>query len=155
MTRAKDGVFQVTDRNGCDGNGARFNIAPGYYNVYARAPGKPNKHVDIHANGMFNDSATGETIIPLGFVALPREKGQPKSVNINELFYVDVSLCTAYDELLGTCTETTTYTGTRVFGIEELLACWWDYNNYGLKNLQVRFYGCTLDPNGEANDYCR
>lgn len=155
MTQAKDGVFRVTDRNGCDGNGAEFNIAPGNYNVYARALGKPGGKANVSAYGNFSDAADGYRILPLGFVALTREKGQSQSVNINELFYVDVSLCTFYDEVLGTCTQTTTYTDTWVFGIDELLSYWWDYDNYGLKNVQVRFYECTLDPTGEADDYCR
>jgi hypothetical protein len=36
-----------------------------------------------------------------------------------------------------------------------LLSYWWDYNNQGLKLLQVRFYPCTLDATGTATDYCR
>ncbi len=146
------GGFLVTDPNGTDGS-ASFNIAPGHYNVYARALGKPNGNVHIQANGTFNDTLAGETLIMLGYVDISRSKGQPQVLNINNLFYVDVTICTAVVE--GVCTETTTYTDTWVFDIPELLSYYWDYDNAGLKLLQVRFYPCTLDATGEANDYCR
>lgn len=152
MTQATDGVFQVIDRNGCDGE-AEFNIAPGHYNVYARALGKPGGKVNISAYGNFTDAATGYEIIPLGYVNIARVAGKPVSVNINKLFYVDVDVCTAAEE--GTCTEITEYREYWVFDIEELLSYWWDYNNEGLKTLQVRFYECTLDPTGQAEDFCR
>ena len=154
MTQDAGGVFQVVDRNGLDGE-TEFNIAPGYYNVYARALGKPNNHVDITAEGLFDDAQDGEKVIWLGAVKLTRESGKPQSVNINKLFYVDVILCTAYDEINQVCTKTTTFTDTWVFDIDELISYWWDYDNDGLKLLQVRFYECTLDPTGEANDFCR
>jgi hypothetical protein len=35
------------------------------------------------------------------------------------------------------------------------MSYWWDYDNEGLKNLEVRFYECTLDPTGAADNYCR
>lgn len=153
MTQAEDGEFRVTDRNGTDGT-AEFNIAPGYYNVFARALGRPLRHVIIESGGIFEDAEQGDRLIWLGMVRLDREKGKPQTVNINELFWVDVTLCTAVDPD-GNCTETTEYTDTWVFDIEELLEYFWDYDNYGLKLLQVRFYACTIDPTGQAPDYCR
>lgn len=156
MTQDAGGVFQVVDRNGLDNDGAEFNIAPGYYNVYARALGKPNNnYVDITARGEFDDAQEGETLIWLGAVNLARESKKPQSVNINRLFYVDVTLCTEYDEINEVCTETTSYDDYWVFGIDELMEYWWDYDNYNLKLLQVRFYECTLDATGVAKDFCR
>ena len=155
MTQADDGVFQVVDRNGIDADGAEFNIAPGHYNVYGRALGKPNGKVNITAWGNFTDAETGYQLLNLGYVNLARESGKPQSVNINNLFYVDATLCTAYDAVGEVCTETTEYKYYWVFDIAELFDYWWDYDNYGLKNLQVRFYECTLDPTGTAHDYCR
>ena len=154
MTQDPAGVFKVVDRNGCDGE-AEFNIAPGYYNVYARALGKPGGKVNISAWGNFTDAETGYQLLNLGYVNLARESGKPQSVNINNLFFVDVSLCTAYDAVSGICTQTTDYNDYWVFDIAELFDYWWDYDNNGLKNLQVRFYECTLDPTGTADDYCR
>jgi uncharacterized lipoprotein NlpE involved in copper resistance len=81
MTQAPDGVFRVTDRNGCDGQ-AEFNIAPGHYNVYARALGSPKGKVNVSAWGNFTDLETGYQLINLGYVNLARESGKPQSVNI-------------------------------------------------------------------------
>ena len=152
MTQDEGGVFQVVDRNGLDGQ-TQFNIAPGHYNVYARALGKPNGNVHIQANGTFDDAVTGETLKMLGYVDISRSTGKPQNLNINNLFYVDVTICTA--SLDGVCTEMTTYTDTWVFDIPELLEYYWDYDNNNLKLLQVRFYPCTLDATATANDYCR
>ena len=153
MAQDPNGEFKVTDRNGLDGT-AKFNIAPGHYNVYAAALGKPNGKAHIDAYGNFTDAVDGSTLILLGYVDIARSKGQPQSVNINQLFYVDVTLCTAVDAE-GSCTEQVVYEDYWVFDIAELLEYYWDYTNNGLKLLQVRFYGCTLDPSGQASDYCR
>jgi hypothetical protein len=152
MTQDEGGVFQVVDRNGLDGQ-TQFNIAPGHYNVYARALGKPNGAAHIQANGTFDDAVTGETLKMLGYVDISRSTGKPQNLNINNLFYVDVTICTTM--LDGVCTEETTYTDTWVFDIPELLEYYWDYDNANLKLLQIRFYPCTLDETATANDYCR
>ena len=155
MTQDTDGEFKVVDRNGLQGP-AEFNIAPGHYNVYARALGKPGGKVNITANGTFIDAEVGEKLILLGYVNINRTTGKPKSVNINELFYVNVTLCTQYNETSGSCEEWVVFEDYWVFDIDELLIeYYWDYNNEGLKLLQVRFYECTIDPTGTAPDYCR
>ena len=138
MTQDPDGEFKVVDRNGTDGT-AEFNIAPGYYDVYARALGKPNGKVHIESWGEFEDDE-GFKVIKLGEVDLSRDKGKPQTVNINKLFYVTVILCVDYDEVNNVCNETVTYTNTWVFDIEELIAYYWEYYNSNLKLLQVRFY---------------
>lgn len=153
MTQDTEGQFRVTDRNGLDGS-ASFNLAPGKYNIYAAALGKPNGKTSIGANGIFEDAVEGSTLILLGYVDIERSKGSPKGVNINELFYVDVTLCTAIDNE-GNCTEYVKYEDFWVFDIEELLGYYWDYNDNGLKLLQVRFYECQLDPSAQSDNYCR
>ena len=135
MTQDTNGEFKVTDRNGLDGR-AGFNIAPGHYNIYATALGKPGGNVHIDSFGEFEDAVEGTTLILLGYVDISRDKGKPQSMNINELFYVDVTLCTAVDSE-GNCTEWVQYEDFWVFDIEELLEYYWDYNNNGLKLLQV------------------
>jgi len=154
MTQDTDGEFKVVDRNGLDGK-AKFNIAPGHYNIYAIGLGKPGKSVHIDAYGNFTDAVEGTTLILLGYVDISRDRGKPQSVNINELFYVDVTLCTAVDPVTGVCTEWVEYEDYWVFDIDELIEYYWEYNNEGLKLLQVRFYECTLDPLGAEPDYCR
>jgi hypothetical protein len=130
MTQDPDGQFEVVDRDGTDGR-AQFNIAPGYYDVYARALGKPNGDVHIESWGEFEDD-TGTSILKLGEVDLTRERGKPQTVNLNHLFYVDVTLVVNG--------EMVDYNNTWVFDIEELLEYYWEYDNSGLKLLQVRFY---------------
>lgn len=153
MTQDPEGEFRVTDRNGLDGR-AEFNIAPGHYNIYAAALGTPGGKVDINAYGEFEDAVETTKLLWLGYVDISRTQGKPQSENINELFYVDVTLCIAVDAY-GNCIEEVVYEDYWVFDIEELLEYYWDYNNQGLKLLQVRFYECTIDPTGTANDYCR
>jgi hypothetical protein len=153
MTQDEDGEFYVVDRNGTDGT-AEFNIAPGYYNVFARALGKPIPDtVQINASGEFFDALDGMKLIWLGMVNLTREKGKPQTVNINELFYVDVLLCKAVEA--DVCVEWVEYTDTWVFDIEELYNYFWEYDNVGLRLMQIRFYPCTIDPTGTVDDYCR
>ncbi len=154
--------FKVVDRCGVDEKPAKteFMIAPGTYNVYARALGKPNKHVEICSYGEFQEYDT-TNILWLGCVDVKdttREKGKPKSVNINELFYVDVILSILDEE--GNIV-TVEYKDFWVFDIDELIEYYWEYDNDGLKLLQVRFYECRLinpaDYPGEnyPKDYCR
>ena len=158
MTQNESGVFDVVDRNGLDGT-AEFNIAPGHYNVYARALGKPGGKVNITAWGEFQEHDTTKLLL-LGYVNINRTTKKPKSVNINELFYVDVTLSILDEE--GNIVEVV-YTDFWVFDIPELLEYYWGYNNEGLKLLQVRFYECQLInpedyPSGPADypkDYCR
>jgi uncharacterized lipoprotein NlpE involved in copper resistance len=159
MTQNESGVFDVVDRNGLDGR-AEFNIAPGHYNVYARALGKPGGKAKITAYGNFTDAVEGTKLEWLGCVDINRTKGkQPQSVNINELFYVNVTISTLDEE--GNIV-TVVYEDFWVFDIPELLEYYWDYNNGGLKLLQVRFYECKLiNPDDYGNtaeypkDYCR
>lgn len=154
MTQSPNGSFYVTDRNGLDGS-ASFAIAPGHYNVYARALGKPGGKTNISATGNFTDALDEYSLLPLGYVDISRSVGKSKPLNINDLLYVDVTLCTSVNATTGTCNQTTTYEDTWVFDVPELLEYYWNYTNDGLKLLQVRFYGCTLDPTGTVSDYCR
>jgi len=139
MTQAADGHFEITDRNGTDGE-ASFNIAPGHYDVFARALGKPGPGgVHIESWGEFEDY-TGSLYLKLGEIDLTREKGKPQTVNINRLFYVDVTLCLDYDDVNDVCLDEVTYRNEWVFDIEELLQYYWEYYNVDVKLVQVRFY---------------
>jgi len=150
MTQDLNGEFKVTDRDGTDGS-ASFNIAPGKYNIYARALGKPGGNTKIDAWGEFTDAQDGTSLQLIGYVDITRTKGTSKWVNINSLFYADVTLCVEVNDL-GECVKKVVYDDYWIF---ELLNYWWEYNNKGLKLLQVRFYECTLDPTGTKENYCR
>ena len=131
MTQDPGGQFEVVDRNGTDGR-AEFNIAPGHYDVYATALGKPNGSVHIDAMGEFLDDALDTKLVKLGEVDLTRDKGKPQRTDINHLFYVTVTVTSGG--------ITTTYTDFWVFDIPELLEYYWDYLNSKCKLVQVRFY---------------
>ena len=130
MTQDPNGVFKVVDRNGLDDGVAEFNIAPGHYDVYARALGKPGGDLTITSYGLFEDDA-GDFLY-LDHVDISRETGKPKTVNINKLFYVDVTFLVGGEEV--------SYHNKWVFDIAEFLEYFWDYDNKGVKLLQVRFY---------------
>jgi hypothetical protein len=130
MTQDPDGEFKVVDRDGTDGT-AEFNIAPGHYDVYARALGRPGGGVHIESWGEFEDD-TGTPVLKLGEIDISREKGKPQTVSLNRLFYVDVTLVVNG--------QTVEYKNTWVFDIQELLDYYWEYYNNNLKLLQVRFY---------------
>ena len=163
MTQDPDGEFEVVDRSGVGEKPAKteFNIALGHYNVYARALGKPGGKANISAYGDFGDFTDefGDSIILLGYVNINRSTRKPTSVNINELFYVDVTLYDTEGNIVGV------YEDYWVFDIDELIEYYWDYNNKGLKLLQVRFYECKLinpedeelynSPADYPKDYCR
>lgn len=161
MTQDPDGVFQVVDRDGTDGT-AEFNIAPGYYLVFARALGKPGEqeydvYVHIDAKGRFAVTDEngepiyfyvddqGNEVILLGAIDISRLKGKPETRDLNPLFYVTVDL---YEP--GADPEVddpvASYVNEWVFDIEELYEYFWEYNNSNLKLLQVRFYPVDENP---------
>ena len=64
--------------------------------------------MDIDAHGLFDDAMTDDQLRWLGYIKISRNTGKPVSTNINELFYVDVTLCSAVDAE-GACTEEIIY----------------------------------------------
>ena len=97
-----------------------------------RALGKPGGEVTITPEATF-DGTTSDLYFYLGSITIERKRGKPKTENITKLFYVDVTITDAAGNV-------TTYTNTWVFDIDELLEYLWNYDNKGLKLLQVRFY---------------
>jgi hypothetical protein len=138
-----DDDFAVIDANGCDGRAA-FELAPGYYEAYARAVGTPGGKVNITPNAEFDidgdgvaDTAT--TDFYLGSIELSHTK-KPVWERVTGLFIADVFLWNDDGTLFDS------YSNTWIFDIPELLSYWWDYNNQGCKVLQVRFYPVDEQP---------
>ena len=121
MTQATEGgVFQVTDRNGLDKDGAAFSIQSGVWDVYARVLGTPNGEVDIVSEYTID----GVSWVPLGTVKLTRETGKnPQAVNINKLFYLNSK--------------------DWIFNIDGFDGYLWNYYNDNAKLCKVRFYENT------------
>ncbi len=139
----KEGAdFAVLDANGTDGNGAAFqlpnpdpdNDGVTAYSVYARALGKPGGSAKVTTCSI--DGETGEEVCStLSYVAV-RDKGKSSFTNVSrELLYIYADL----DE----------------DGVEEryplfddrLQDYFWEYDNKGLKLLQLRFYEMSTNVN--------
>jgi len=130
-------AFAVIDADGTDGT-ARFQLGPGYYEVYAVALGKPNGYTIISPEATFN-ATTATTEFYLGSIQLEHAK-KPSWQRVTGLFIADVAL---YDSDGALINE---YDNTWIFNIPELLSYWWNYDNHGCKLLQVRFYPVAEQP---------
>lgn len=144
---AQGDSFVVLDGNATDGNGGRFQMpSPDpdgdgvtAYAIYARALGKPEgsstmttcASVDTSGDGIEDTTycATFGTI----FV---RSKGKSRFTNVSN------ELLTAYADLDGDGV----LESYSIFD-EALLGSYWDYDNKGLKLLQLRFYEVVEDVN--------
>jgi len=136
--------FEVLDGNATDG---RATIAVPFedygtlsYNVYATALGKPGGLANVGATVTFEDGTYGSLL--MGSFDLKRGKGKPKPVNISDIFrasgWIDVDESGAFEA------ETDiSFDNVWVFNVPTLLSYLWDYDNQGLKLMQVRFYPTT------------
>jgi hypothetical protein len=136
--------FRVLDGNATDGSAT---IAVPYedygilsYNVYATALGKPGGHADVLANVTFEEGTYGSLL--MGSFELKRGKGKPKPVDISDIFradgWIDVDESGNFDPTIDT-----SFNDVWVFNVPTLLDYFWDYDNQGLKLMQVRFYPTT------------
>src|SRR5262245_43691023 len=129
--------FQVTDGNACDGDGAAFTLpsdVSSTYFVFIRALGSPQ--------GLPTGTITTCAVDSLGTVVcstaddvvnLARTKGQQKFTNVTK-------------QLLFICVDNVTVNGAcdnnelvPLFGAP-YQTYFWDYDNNGIKNAQLRFY---------------
>ena len=135
------GDFAVLDANGTDGSAAFRLPAPDpdndgvtEYSVYARALGKPGGSGSITTCG--TDPVTGEELCSIFPLLLMRSKGKSSFTNASrELLYVFV-------DLNGDGTvERVPLFDSRLQGY------FWEYDNKGLKLVQLRFYPIPTDVN--------
>lgn len=117
------GDFAVTDPNGCDQNGASFTLPSGGYTVWARALGKPGGAADMTLCATDTVDNTLVCNTSPDIVSMTRNNGKPVFTNVT--------------------TELTTLTvaGTSYNLFDPTFqGYFWDYDNYGLRLLQLRFY---------------
>lgn len=134
LTEGED--FQVIDANGTDGNGAEFQLpnpdpdgdGETWYTVWGRPLGQPGGSATMTTCGL--DTATGDTICSTLGAFFVREKGHQKFTNVTD------ELLSLYVDLDGDGTPDTRYS---IFD-EALEGYFWEYDNNGLKLLQLRFY---------------
>lgn len=134
--------FNVLDRNGTDSNGASFQLpnpdpdgdGVTEYSVYARALGKPGGSGTLTPGAY--DPVTGEALYSIEYVDVERSKGKSTFDNVSaELLYVyvdvdgdgDIDRLPLFDDRL-----------------EDYF---WEYDNHGLKLVQLRFYEVPTDVN--------
>jgi hypothetical protein len=140
--------FQVLDGNATDADGATIEVPHGdpgtvCYDVFAVGLGKPGGSAHVDAEVLFDDS-THDVLLALDQVSfnVSRNAGKPKRENISNIFRVsgctdlnDTGVCDAGDQF---------FNNEWVFNVDQLLSYWWDYQNTGLKLMQIRFYDCSL-----------
>ena len=140
--------FQVLDGNCTDADGCTIEVPSDplgdlCYNVYATGLGKPNAgqvivNADCTIDGLIGSCADA---LLLNSFTVDRPKGKPRPQNISDVFRatgcIDVNssgFCDSGD---------LQFTNVWIFNIPQLLSYFWDYNNTGLKLMQVRFYQTT------------
>jgi len=144
-----EGDFAVLDANGTDGPAAFQLPNPDpdgdgvtEYSVYVRALGTPGGHANMQTC-YTDDTGTWCAVDFAGGVSqitITRNAGgPPKFENVSrDLLYVDY--CVAWDLVTGECTDVDQ---VPLFG--EDAEYFWDYDNFGLKLAQLRFYEVPTD----------
>jgi len=142
-------TFQVIDGNCTDGecsievpSAAASDLC---YDVYAVGLGKPKGGAILNASCAFADPLVGggtcTDALLTGSFQVDRPGKKPQRQNISDLFRA--SGCLDVD-LSGTCnTGDLQFTNVWIFNVAGLLSYFWDYDNNGLRLMQVRFYQTT------------
>ena len=130
------GLFAVLDKNGTDGQASFSLPAPGSYTVWARALGTPGGHAKITtcATDVTGTVADGDICSTQNEVFV---RGYGKSSFRN----VTTALTTITLDALADADAVTACGGTTVGLFDPCLeGYFWQYDNNGIKLLQVRFY---------------
>jgi len=132
---AEAGVFDVLDKNGTDGEASFSLPAPGGYTVWARALGKPGGQAKITTCASDIDISTAAVICSTQNEVFVRDKGKSSFRNVTDALTTIVLDAIANADAVIACG------GTTVSLFDPcLLGFFWEYDNNGLKLLQVRFY---------------
>jgi hypothetical protein len=141
--------FAVIDGNATDDNVAILQVPASdfstlSYDVYAVGLGKPNRGAIIDVECTYAYDAFGETCtdtLLMDTFEVDRLKGKPQRVNITDAFRA-----TGCMDVDGSGTITAgdyCFSDVWVFNIPDLVEYFWDYDNNGLKLMQLRFYETT------------
>jgi len=138
--------FQVLDANGTDGNGARFQLPDPdpnddlvtEYSVYARALGKPGGQSFMTTCFEYYDEELEDyvEVCSAETLTLTRKRGKQVFQNVSK-------------ELLSLVIDVDGDGDLERVGLfdDELYEYFWDYDNNGLKIVQLRFYPISTDLN--------
>ena len=143
--------FQVLDANATDSNGALFQLpadVSATWTVWARALGKPGGKSNTTTcattagvDGILG-TADDEIICSLSTLSMERTKGKQTFVNVSaELLFITITVDPTANTALATCLGVTTTTDVTLSLFNGCLQNYfWNYDNQGLKLLQLRFY---------------
>jgi hypothetical protein len=138
--------FQVLDANATDQNGAQFQLPADVsttWTVWARALGKPggSSNMTTCATETVTDPVTGATtqdvVCSLATLTMTRTKNSKFQNVTSELLFLSVTADTTLAACLGVTAGTTV--SLPLFN-SCLQNFFWNYQNNGLKLLQLRFY---------------
>lgn len=149
--------FAVLDANATDKDGALFQLPTDVsytYQVFARALGQPGHSATMTTCGTYTIDPDGipnsgdeyqQVLCSLSQYVAMRDKGKPTTDNVTgDLLFINVdltSLATSNPDL-ATCLTNEGYSGSDSVPLFD--SCFqdyfWDYDNNGLKLLQLRFY---------------
>ncbi|HXL35363.1 MAG TPA: hypothetical protein VN953_10595 [Gemmatimonadales bacterium] len=135
LSQAADGVFEVLDKNGTDGEASFALPVPGTYTVWARALGTPGGQSKIATCATFVDPTTGVSSILCSTDNEVFVRGTGKSSFRNV-----TSALTTITLVAGSPAELACGTPSVSLFATCLQDFLWQYDNNGLKLLQIRFY---------------
>src|SRR5216110_294981 len=135
LSQAADGVFEVLDKNGTDGEASFSLPVPGTYTVWARALGTPGGQSKIATCATFVDPITGVSTILCSTDNEVFVRGTGKSSFRNV-----TSALTTITLVAGSPAELACGTPSVSLFDTCLQDFLWQYDNNGLKLLQIRFY---------------
>lgn len=142
--------FQVLDRNATDANGATFQLpadVSSTWTVWARALGKPGGSANMTtcATVSVTDPNTGavtqEVDCSLATLSIARTKNSKFQNVSSDLLFISIAVDPATNASLASCLGVTTATTVTVPLFNGCLQnFFWNYQNNGLKLVQLRFY---------------
>jgi len=135
LSQAADSEFTVIDKNGTDGEASFALPAPGTYTVWARALGTPGGHSKIATCATFIDPTTLTSTILCSTDNEVFVRGKGKSS-----FRDVTSALTTISLVPGSAAELACGTPTVSLFATCLQDFLWQYDNNGLRLLQVLFY---------------
>ena len=141
--------FEVIDGNATDDNEATIMVPSDplgdlCYDVYAVGLGKPNRNAVVQAECIIEDliGSCSDALLLDNFTVDRPKKKPPQRINISDIFRA--SGCIDLGGVAGVCDKgDLQFSGVWIFNIPQLLEYFWDYDNNGLKLMQLRFYQTT------------
>jgi hypothetical protein len=135
LSQSAPGVFEVLDKDGTDGEASFSLPAPGSYTVWARALGTPGGKAKI------TTCATNLSLSDVGVICSTQNEVFVRGTGKSSFRNVTPALTTITLDPVADAAAVTACGGTTVTLFDTCLqGFFWQYDNNGLKLLQIRFY---------------